>query len=40
VGVQVVARPWEEDRVLAAMLAIEEIASRGRDFPRTPALIS
>ncbi|MFO0760859.1 MAG: amidase family protein [Byssovorax sp.] len=40
VGVQVVARPWEEDRVLAAMLAIEEMASQNRDFPRTPAFLS
>jgi fatty acid amide hydrolase len=40
VGVQVVARPWEEDRVLAAMLAIEEVVSQHRDFPRAPAPIS
>jgi fatty acid amide hydrolase len=36
VGVQVVARPWREDLVLAAMLAIET-AARGRpEFPQTP----
>jgi fatty acid amide hydrolase len=36
VGVQVVGRPWEEDRVLAAMIAIEEVASQGPEFPKTP----
>jgi fatty acid amide hydrolase len=36
VGVQVVGRPWEEDRVLAAMIAIEEVASQSPEFPKTP----
>jgi fatty acid amide hydrolase len=36
VGVQVVARPWEEGRVLAAMIAIEEVCSAAPGFPRTP----
>lgn len=36
VGVQVVGRPWEEDVVLAAMIAIEDVVSAGREFPRTP----
>lgn len=36
VGVQVVGLPWEEDRVLAAMIAIEDVASRSPEFPRTP----
>jgi len=35
-GVQIVGRPWREDTVLAAMLALEG-AIRGRpDFPATP----
>ncbi len=36
VGVQVVGLPWEEDRVLAAMIAIEDVASSAPDFPRSP----
>ncbi|APR86390.1 Aspartyl-tRNA(Asn) amidotransferase subunit A [Minicystis rosea] len=36
VGVQVVARPWEEDTLLAAMVAIEEGVSQSADFPRAP----
>ena len=36
VGVQIVGRPWEEDVVLAAMIAIEEAAAGSRDFPRAP----
>ncbi|MFT3776462.1 MAG: amidase family protein [Minicystis sp.] len=36
VGVQVVARPWEEDTLLAAMIAVEEGASKNPDFPRAP----
>jgi fatty acid amide hydrolase len=35
-GVQVVGRPWDEDRVLAAMIAIEEVVERALDYPRTP----
>jgi fatty acid amide hydrolase len=38
VGVQVVARPWAEDVVLAAMIAVEDVASQSPEFPRTPAL--
>jgi fatty acid amide hydrolase len=36
VGVQVVGRPWEEDRVLAAMIAIDEVAGASPEFPKTP----
>ncbi|MGZ5971292.1 MAG: amidase family protein, partial [Polyangiales bacterium] len=36
VGVQVVARPWREDLVLAAMRAIEDEARKDADFPKTP----
>lgn len=36
VGVQIVGRPWAEDAVLAAMIAVEEGVSRHPDFPRTP----
>lgn len=36
VGVQVVARPWQEHVALAAMRVIEEAARKGEDFPRTP----
>jgi fatty acid amide hydrolase len=36
VGVQIVGRPWEEDVVLAAMIAVEDGASRAADFPRAP----
>ncbi len=36
VGVQVVARPWREDLVLAAMIAIEDAARKDADFPATP----
>jgi fatty acid amide hydrolase len=38
VGVQVVARPWEDDKVLAAMIAIEEAAVKTPDYPRTPVI--
>jgi fatty acid amide hydrolase len=36
IGVQVIARPWQEHRALAAMLAIEAAARRSPDFPKTP----
>lgn len=36
IGVQVVGRPWREDAVLAAMMAIEEVAAAGASFPKTP----
>lgn len=36
VGVQVVGRPWEEDRVLAAMIAIEDALAKAPGFPHTP----
>jgi fatty acid amide hydrolase len=36
VGVQVVARPWQEHVALAAMSVIESAARRGADFPATP----
>ena len=35
-AVQIVARPWQEERVLALMIAIEDGARGGPDFPRTP----
>lgn len=37
VGVQIVGRPWEEDVVLAAMIAVEDGVSSGPEFPRAPA---
>jgi Asp-tRNA(Asn)/Glu-tRNA(Gln) amidotransferase A subunit family amidase len=36
VGVQVIARPWQEHVVLALMQAIESAARRRADYPRTP----
>jgi fatty acid amide hydrolase len=36
VGVQVVARPWQEHLVLASMQTIEAAAMRGIDYPATP----
>jgi fatty acid amide hydrolase len=36
VGVQVVARPWREDLVLATMKAIEESVAGDEGVPRTP----
>jgi len=36
VGVQIVGRPWEEDVVLAAMIAVEDGVSKAGDFPRAP----
>jgi fatty acid amide hydrolase len=36
VGVQVVGTPWAEDRVLAAMIAIEEVVAKSPTFPHTP----
>ncbi len=38
VGVQIVGRPWEEDRVLAAMIAIEDVVAKAPGFPRTPVI--
>lgn len=35
-GVQLVGRPWREDVVLALMIAVEDAARSGSDFPRTP----
>jgi fatty acid amide hydrolase len=35
-GVQIVGRPWREDTVLAAMLALETGARARPDFPHTP----
>jgi fatty acid amide hydrolase len=35
-GVQIIGRPWREDTVLAAMLALESGARDRPDFPRTP----
>jgi fatty acid amide hydrolase len=36
VGVQVVARPWQDHRVIAAMQAIERAVSRDDGYPVTP----
>jgi fatty acid amide hydrolase len=36
VGVQVVARPWQDHRVLAVMRAIEAEVSRDEGYPVTP----
>lgn len=36
VGVQVIARPWHDADVLAAMFAIEDGVRGDEDFPRTP----
>jgi fatty acid amide hydrolase len=36
--VQVVARPWREHVVLAAMRAIEEAAREHADFPFAPPI--
>lgn len=35
-AVQIVARPWQEERVLALMIAIEDGARGGSAFPQTP----
>ena len=37
VGVQVVGRPWVDESVLAVMIAIEDVVSGGREFPRAPS---
>lgn len=36
VGVQVIARPWQEHVALAAMAALETAARQRQDFPQTP----
>ncbi|HEX9578719.1 MAG TPA: amidase family protein, partial [Myxococcales bacterium] len=38
VGAQIVGRPWADERVLAAMIALEEEVRTDADFPRTPHL--
>jgi fatty acid amide hydrolase len=38
VGAQIVGRPWADERVLAAMVAVEEEVRHDADFPRTPHL--
>jgi len=38
VGVQIMARHWREDIVLAAMQAVERQRSTQSDFPRTPVI--
>ena len=40
VGVQVVARPWREHVALAAMRAIEEVASKNNDYPGVASLVT
>jgi fatty acid amide hydrolase len=39
-GAQIVGRPWADERVLAAMAAVEEEVRRDADFPVTPRLPS
>jgi fatty acid amide hydrolase len=36
VGVQIVARPWQEHQALAAMSVIERVQSQKPDYPVTP----
>jgi fatty acid amide hydrolase len=36
VGVQIAGRPWRDNEVVAAMLAVESEVSRDEGFPRTP----
>jgi fatty acid amide hydrolase len=36
VGVQIAGRPWRDNEVVAAMLAVETEVSRDEGFPRTP----
>jgi len=36
IGVQVVGRPWDEARVLAAMIAIEDGVQGAPEYPRAP----
>jgi Asp-tRNA(Asn)/Glu-tRNA(Gln) amidotransferase A subunit family amidase len=36
VGVQIAGRPWRDNEVVAAMLAVENEVSRDEGFPRTP----
>ncbi len=38
VGAQIVGRPWADERVLAAMAALEEEVRSDADFPNTPHL--
>ncbi len=38
VGVQVVARHWQEDIVLAVMAAIEDVVKKKPDYPKTPTM--
>lgn len=35
-AVQIVARPWQEERVLALLIAIEDGARKSPEFPQTP----
>jgi fatty acid amide hydrolase len=40
VGVQIVARPWQDAFVLSVMRAVESRVSRDDLFPRTPVSLS
>ena len=40
VGVQLIARPWQEHVALAAMAAIERAARTQPDYPNTPARVT
>jgi fatty acid amide hydrolase len=40
IGVQILARPWQEHVALAAMAAIERAARHRPDYPRTPTTVS
>ena len=40
VGVQLIARPWQEHVALAAMAAVERAARAEPDYPHTPAKVT
>jgi fatty acid amide hydrolase len=40
VGVQLIARPWQEHVALAAMAAVERAARARTDYPHTPAKVT
>jgi fatty acid amide hydrolase len=40
VGVQVIARPWQEHIALAAMAVLETAARQQPDFPQTPVAVA
>ena len=36
VAAQIIARPWQDELVLAAMLAVEEALGSSQEYPHTP----